>query len=326
MKKNSREENLNKALNTLKKNNLHIQNYQRILGGANSTCWKLQDKKNLYFLKFYKDYDFKRNRLNNEINFIELLKNENISNVPNILYFNELENWSLFEWIEGNKIIKANEYQWKIYIKFILDLQNLKISNFAKNINNASEACFDIGSHLDLIEDRVNKALTILSKKEIKYIDEWLKKKIINRLQILKKKYFQNTIYSKFSSINNKIISPSDVGFHNIICIKNELFFYDFEYSGWDDPYKLFVDLVIQPEQTLNIKEAFFIIHSLADGFSMEISNEVLHFYIDLYRVKWITIILNKILYEDNLEIKDINNLFTKIKNYYNLVGEIWNI
>ena len=46
--------------------------------------------------------------------------------------------------------------------------------------------------------------------------------------------------------------------------------FYDFEYSGWDDPYKLFVDLVIQPEQTLNIKEAFFIIRSLADGFSME--------------------------------------------------------
>ena len=99
----------------------------------------MQDKKNLYFLKFYKDYDFKRNRLKNEINFIELLKNENISNVPNILYFNELENWSLFEWIEGNKIIKANKNQWKIYIKFILDLQNLKISNFAKNINNTSE-------------------------------------------------------------------------------------------------------------------------------------------------------------------------------------------
>ena len=53
MNKNSRVENLNKALNTLKKKNLYIQNYQRILGGSNSTCWKLKDKEHVYFLKFY---------------------------------------------------------------------------------------------------------------------------------------------------------------------------------------------------------------------------------------------------------------------------------
>ena len=49
----------------------------------------------------------------------------------------------------------------------------------------------------------------------------------------------------------NKIISPSDVGFHNIISQKDKLNFIDFENASWDDPYKLFEDLVIQPGNIL---------------------------------------------------------------------------
>ena len=50
-------------------------------------------------------------------------------------------------------------------------------------------------------------------------------------------KEFKNNI-----SIPNRILSPSDFGLHNTISKKNKLYFFDFEYFGWDDPIKLICD------------------------------------------------------------------------------------
>ena len=59
-----------------------------------------------------------------------------------------------------------------------------------------------------------------------------------------------------------KIISPSDIGFHNILYKDNKLFFIDFEYAGWDDCFKMIADLVLQPEGCLD-SEFFQISKSL---------------------------------------------------------------
>jgi len=42
-------------------------------------------------------------------------------------------------------------------------------------------------------------------------------------------------------------ISPSDFGFHNAISTSEGVKFYDFEFSGWDDPAKAAIDFVLQP-------------------------------------------------------------------------------
>ena len=52
----------------------------------------------------------------------------------------------------------------------------------------------------------------------------------------------------------NRIISQSDVGFHNMLVGTNNVYFLDFEYSGWDDPGKLISDLLLQPDNNVPLK------------------------------------------------------------------------
>ena len=50
------------------------------------------------------------------------------------------------------------------------------------------------------------------------------------------------------------ILSPSDFGFHNILSHHNNLYYIDFEYAGWDDPYKLIADFILNPDYKIPIK------------------------------------------------------------------------
>jgi hypothetical protein len=43
-------------------------------------------------------------------------------------------------------------------------------------------------------------------------------------------------------------VSPSDFGFHNVIISRRTNYFIDFEFSGWDDPAKLYCDFILQPK------------------------------------------------------------------------------
>ena len=51
----------------------------------------------------------------------------------------------------------------------------------------------------------------------------------------------------------DQIISPSDVGIHNMLINKSGLIsFIDFEYSGLDDIAKLACDMILQPNSLLS--------------------------------------------------------------------------
>ena len=67
-----------------------------------------------------------------------------------------------------------------------------------------------------------------------------------------------------------RCISPSDVGFHNIIKSKNNLIFFDFDFLELMI-FKLIVDLIIQPDHSIPYSHThiikklinFFVIKSL---------------------------------------------------------------
>jgi len=46
---------------------------------------------------------------------------------------------------------------------------------------------------------------------------------------------------------DEQFISPSDFGFHNAITTSEGVKFFDFEFSGWDDPVKSAIDFILQP-------------------------------------------------------------------------------
>ena len=58
--------------------------------------------------------------------------------------------------------------------------------------------------------------------------------------------------HAKQTTNKNKIVSQSDIGFHNTIKDREKLYFIDFEYAGIDDSYKLVSDLLVHPDWIAN--------------------------------------------------------------------------
>ena len=82
-------------------------------------------------------------------------------------------------------------------------------------------------------------------------LTSFLKQNIYNLSSLINSIKESNVDKDYILPLKDRILSQSDVGFHNIICKKNKLYFIDFEYAGWDDPGKLFCDLLIQPDHNV---------------------------------------------------------------------------
>ena len=160
-----------------------------------------------------------------------MLNLEKIKNVPKLICSDRNQNWSLLEWLNGKKIEKPNKNNWEKYSNFIISLQDLRNSQHIDKIKYASEACFELNEHYELICSRLNKVFKLTNRENIFInINNWLQNVVLKRLNYLKNQIYNN----EFSEmpIKKKIISPSDVGFHNILKYKNDLYFFDFEYAG----------------------------------------------------------------------------------------------
>ena len=76
--------------------------------------------------------------------------------------------------------------------------------------------------------------------------------------------------------IKNLILSPSDFGFHNSLFRNNKLFFFDFEYAGWDDPIKLMCDFILNPDYKISSKNEIFFIEKFKKIFQISISTRII--------------------------------------------------
>ena len=105
-----------------------MQNHFQIINsGRNSLSWKIKSEKATYFLKKYinKPGDI-RDRLGTEKGFLNLLKSQNIENVPKIICFSKKYNWIILSWINGNPIRNPNCQDWEDLLDFLASIQKIK--------------------------------------------------------------------------------------------------------------------------------------------------------------------------------------------------------
>jgi thiamine kinase-like enzyme len=137
------------------------------------------------------------------------------------------------------------------------------------------------------------------------------------------KKYILD--YSKYNNIeldleieiSNRVISPSDFGFHNcLIKDNNDLVFFDFEYSGWDDPAKVVGDFFNQLQ--VPVSENYFDIFVEKAFENQKNKIELVtraKLLLPLYKIKWACIAMN-IFIPVNLERRLFSNPNLDIINY----------
>ena len=225
--------------------------------------------------------------------------------------------------IDGKKIKKVKKKHLILCLNFLKKI-NFKTSHVNFKFQNASDACLSINDHINTCKIRISKLIrkykntrSIKNKKILFFLEN----KIIPEF-----KKINNEINSKFSKTQikkkldkaNMILSPSDFGFHNIIIKKNNLFFIDFEYAGWDDPIKLICDFFLNPDYSISKADKKYFLDNFSSIFKRKFLNaDNLRVILKFHFLKWVCVILNQV----DIEISKKNaslNYFKKAVNYFN--------
>ena len=77
-------------------------------------------------------------------------------------------------------------------------------------------------------------------RRQLEYLQE-------STAQLIAKDHCENAL-----NPSARCVSPGDFGFHNAIRTPWGIKFFDFEFSGWDDPVKTVVDFDLQPRVPLS--------------------------------------------------------------------------
>ena len=310
----------------------------KIGGGKNSRVYHLKcnDDLNLVAKIYYQNGN--RNRFKVEKSALCFLRDNGISCVPDIMHSDEKNGYIIYKYIEGKKL-NSNEIKYKDIdkvIDFIERINKLRSNKNAKYLPDAAESCTSISSVISNIEFRLERLLKIEHTNLKKYLEQEFIPHLKNIKQLCKKKANEyGYAFNKNFPLEDKILSPSDFSFHNILKTNTgDLFFLDFEYFGWDDPVKLISDFLLHPGTNLNNKLKKYFLNKILKIFCLRQRLDIMY---PLFGLKWCLILLNEFL-KDNLNRRefaynkdlDISKLYNdqliKARQMNNKLDKLYNL
>ena len=270
----------------------HKKNFNLKKGRNNKVNYSKINKKEHLIKNYKKEYITKYSRDETEFRFINFLEKKKIKNISKIIEYIPKEKKILFEFLTGKKIKKVSKNHLNECIEFIKRLNdNTTIKNFKFQF--ASDSCKTFYDHFVCFENRFKKIVKLNQDKKNKKVLKLLSLIDSDYQLILKDTNIKKNFYKKIP-IKNLILSPSDFGFHNSLLKNNRLFFFDFEYAGWDDPIKLICDFILNPDYKISFKNEKFFIRQFKKNFP-EIDINTYYFFKKIHFLKWICVIIGYI-------------------------------
>lgn len=281
---------------------------ERLAGGRNNRVYRLQDGAQSVLLKWYFQHPGdRRDRLNAEFRFAEFAWRRGIGELPQPLARDVPSRIALYEFIPGRKIAteEVSGPQVQAAARFVRRINRYADQPEAAALPTASEACFSIQEHLQLVGRRVAALETLPPAAPILHqarqlvgdvlrprgerVSAWVTEQCLAHRLVPEEQLPQA----------QRCLSPSDFGFHNALMTPaGTVRFIDFEYAGWDDPAKLICDFFCQVQRPVP-REHFteFTTTAFAEG-GAEPSGLLLRskILLPVYRLKWCCIVLNDFL------------------------------
>ena len=221
-------------------------------GGRNNRVFKVRGQGEPAALKiYYRGPEDTRDRFAAERAFYEIVAKRDVA-APQLLDCDEQLGVSLLSWIEGEPVGES-----------IGDKEIGAVAGFLAGVNEpvpaeevpftASEACFTTAEHFQLLEGRIAKLQKAASQAPI--LAHFLDAKLAPFVARVRRSLATNS-KAEFRSMERRhIVSPGDFGLHNAMRgADGTIMFFDFEYSGWDDPVKTVADIFLQPEKPVDWK------------------------------------------------------------------------
>lgn len=271
-------------------------------GGGNNRTYKIKTQQGFFAVKkYFIQSDDQRNRLASEFAFLTYAQSVTVQKTPIPYCYDEVEGLALYEFIEGRAMRAVDIHDAEIdqAIKFFTEL-NQQLNPTQVSLPLASEACFSLHAHLELIAARIDNLQQILPEttadKDAILLVQKLKTVWLDLVGHIKKKAAASQIDIHLPLKQSlRCISPSDFGFHNALKTSDStLRFLDFEYAGWDDPAKMVGDFFSQ--LAVPIPENYFdhfveqVMQPFEDPVFLMKRASLLRF---AYQVKWCCIALN---------------------------------
>jgi hypothetical protein len=280
---------------------------ERLRGGANNRVFLAQSESGRFVIKqYHRDVRDQRDRLDPEFAFLRYAWNIGIRVVPQPIACDTEQRLGLYGFIDGTpfapgQTIGIGNSEIDAALDFVRQLNRHREQGHA--LPPGAESCFCLDDHLTLIARRIERLRTLdrstphgdeahdLVTAEVIPAFARVEAGILSRAAAL------GVARGAVLPFEARCISPSDFGFHNAIRRDDgAIAFCDFEYAGWDDPAKLVCDFFCQP--AVPVAPMLFPVFAagVAELMGEEQGVERYAMLLDLYRLKWICIIMNDFL------------------------------
>lgn len=233
----------------------NILSIHNCVNGGNNRTYKIETNDGLFAVKkYFRQSADKRDRLASEFSFLSYAKKVASEMVPRPYSQDEEAGMALYEFIDGTPLKASDITEKEITqaIQFFCALNQSQTKAQAVHLPRASEACFTIQDHLNLVGARIQSLQEIISDTLEDKAAQQLVRHLSAYWQLLLSELKQVAIDDSIDltwALNDsqRAISPSDFGFHNALKVADgTIRFLDFEYAGWDDPAKMVGDFFSQ--------------------------------------------------------------------------------
>lgn len=258
-----------------------------VSGGANNRICLARSASGAVIIKAYHySSTDQRDRFTAEQRFYQL----DVPQTAKPLGWDAANRLGAFAVIEGRKLAadEVTHDDVKQCIDWICTLQKAD----GRHLSPAADACLTIRDHTSLLERRIKHLLEADSD------DSAFKTFVADELapHVIRLLATADTSHEAAKTI----LSPSDFGFHNALKdSNNRLWFFDFEYAGWDDPAKLLCDFFCQPRVPVSIVHANTFVSALQQATGDASLPARFRQLLPLHAAKWACILLNEFLKTD---------------------------
>ena len=225
----------------------------RLQGGINNRVYRCGDRR-FWVIKGYAPLQpGLRNRMQAEVEFLQYAAQVAPGFTPRLIHVDYDQRCVVMEYLEG-ETFPDREPPPQAAVTCAVDFfRHLNSDHTAARQcirQDAAEGFLSLTEHLENIKQR-------LAGMGCEHLPAEIKPQAERLLASMRKKYESTseiTAHQIASGMLNDAIqpddcciSPSDFGFHNAISSAAGVKFFDFEFSGWDDPTKAALDFMLQP-------------------------------------------------------------------------------
>ena len=269
-------------------------------GGGNSVVFCVEGNGQQFAVKSYPPYaPGQRDRLAAELMVYRFLDQYGIPSVPRLKTACEVNRLLIIEWIDGVVPHQYSSVDIEQAIQFIRSIHGLNALPDAKGLPLAAEACLSLDIILKQIKQRLER-LQALPEKD-RELNAFLTNEFLPTLQQLEQQardgYLVNGLRADENlELSKRSLIPADFGFHNSIRdATGKLYFFDFDYFGWDDPVKLLADILWHPKMQLSEEQKQQFIDGISDVYRADTTFLSRFYYTwPLFGLRWVLILLNE--------------------------------